>query len=66
MSNCTVKTSQASSKANTASELNISNMLGVFIFLIAFAVLAVLYEIGLIIFKFTRERKKKKVVVIVI
>ncbi|XP_060587064.1 glutamate receptor ionotropic, kainate 2-like isoform X2 [Ruditapes philippinarum] len=65
-SNCTVKTSDAGSKTNTASELNISNMFGVFIFLIAFAVLAVLYEIGLIIFKFTQERKKKKVVVIVI
>ncbi|XP_053385005.1 glutamate receptor ionotropic, kainate 3-like isoform X2 [Mercenaria mercenaria] len=64
-SNCTVKTSVASSKINTASELDISNMFGVFIVLIAFAVLAVLYEIGLFIFKVVRERKKKKVVIVI-
>ncbi|KAL4225053.1 hypothetical protein ACF0H5_015747 [Mactra antiquata] len=59
-SNCTQQISDSAAKANSASELDISNMFGVFIVLIAFTVLAVLYEIGMCIFKCVRERNRKK------
>lgn len=63
-SKCVEDTSQAKAKANTASELNISNMFGVFIVLIAFTVIAILYEIGYAIWKIVRSRRKKKVVIV--
>lgn len=63
-SNCTEETEGSNTKANTASELNISNMFGVFIVLIAFAVLAILYEIGYAIWKVVRSRQKKKVIIV--
>jgi len=57
-------TDGSKSKVNTASELNISNMFGVFIVLIAFTVLAIMYEIGYSIWKVIRSRQKKKVIIV--
>ena len=62
--NCTVDRSRSSTKVKTASELDLTNMFGVFIVLIASTVLAVLYEVGATIYKYAREKQKKKVIIV--
>ena len=62
--NCSVDTSRSSTKVKTASELDLTNMFGVFIVLIASTVLAILYEVGATIYKFVREKQKKKVIIV--
>ena len=62
--NCSVDTSRSSTKVKTASELDLTNMFGVFIVLIACTVLAIVYEVGATIYKYGRERQKKKVIIV--
>ena len=62
--NCSVDTSRSSTKVKTASELDLTNMFGVFIVLIACTGLAILYEIGATIYKYVRVRQKKKVIIV--
>ncbi|KAH3888222.1 hypothetical protein DPMN_012253 [Dreissena polymorpha] len=62
-SNCSTEATKT--KVNTASELNISNMFGVFIVLIGFTVLAVLYELCVVVWTFIRKQQSKKMVIII-
>ncbi|XP_052802118.1 glutamate receptor 4-like isoform X2 [Mya arenaria] len=57
--NCT-RDQVTKTKTNTASELNISNMFGVFIVLIGFTVLAIIYEITIFAWKLVRDSRNKK------
>lgn len=63
VSNC--PTDETKTKVNTASELNISNMFGVFIVLIGFTVLAILYELCVVVWTFIRKQQSKKMVIVI-
>ncbi|PVD33740.1 hypothetical protein C0Q70_05000 [Pomacea canaliculata] len=58
--NCTDDDDTMSSSEKTTAELNITNMVGVFIVLAAFTVLAIIVDISLRIYGETRDKEEKK------
>ncbi|KAK3594049.1 hypothetical protein CHS0354_040810 [Potamilus streckersoni] len=57
--NCTAD-DRSNTKVKSSSELDLTNMLGVFIILIASAILSIAWEAGEVIFKFYENTKKDK------